>query len=217
MTENLPVAGTAVLLREPVRGLEVLLIRRPDRGSFAGAWVFPGGMIEADDRRPGASEVDDAARAAARETKEEVALEAAGLTVLSQWTPPPEAPKRVRTWFFLCSDVRGTVTPAPDEVDDWQWVRPIDALAQHARGDIELFPPTWITLHLLAGADRIADAVAAASTPENFQTHMLQRGGGGTFVWAGDREHPTGGTGTHRLETATRPWVYVRTGTQTTR
>ena len=40
---SIPVAATVVLLRDATRGVEVLMIERPDRGSFAGAWVFPGG------------------------------------------------------------------------------------------------------------------------------------------------------------------------------
>ena len=43
---DIPVAATVVLLRDGAGGLEVLMIERPDRGSFAGAWVFPGGKLE---------------------------------------------------------------------------------------------------------------------------------------------------------------------------
>lgn len=43
-------AATVVLLRDGTAGLEVLLLARPvDRGSFAGAWVFPGGRVDAGD------------------------------------------------------------------------------------------------------------------------------------------------------------------------
>ena len=45
----IPVAATVVLLRDSSSGLEVLMIEWPDRGSFAGAWVFPGGKLEVDD------------------------------------------------------------------------------------------------------------------------------------------------------------------------
>jgi len=44
-----PVAATIVMLRDSAGGPEVLLIERPDRGSFAGAWVFPGGKLQASD------------------------------------------------------------------------------------------------------------------------------------------------------------------------
>ena len=66
--EDLPVAGTAVILRDAPQGVEALLLRRPDRGSFAGAWVFPGGMVDPGDRVTGAPEQEDAGRAAVRET-----------------------------------------------------------------------------------------------------------------------------------------------------
>lgn len=210
MDQTMFVAGTAVLLRDTPHGLEVLLIRRPGRGSFAGAWVFPGGAIEEVDRRPGATEVADAARAAVRETMEEVGLSIAGLVRLSQWTPPIEAPKRVRTCFFLAPEVQGNVVPAPDEVVDWQWVRPADALAQHADRAVELFPPTWVTLHLLTGTENVEGALATASDSQSFTTHILAGLEGKTFVWNGDQEHPEGGTGRHRLETGIRPWQYLR-------
>lgn len=210
MNQSMLVAGTAVLLRDAPGGLEVLLIRRPDRGSFAGAWVFPGGIMEDIDVRDGAAEAENAGRAAVRETMEEVGLRISGLVSLSQWTPPIEAPKRVRTSFFLAPEVQGEVVPALAEVAEWQWMRPVDALAQHTRREIDLFPPTWVTLHLLAEAENIEAALAAASDPQSFQTHILAGLEGRTFVWNGDHEHPAGGTGRHRLETGGRPWRYLR-------
>ena len=47
---GIPVAATVIVLREGATGPEVLMIERPDRGSFAGAWVFPGGKVEPADR-----------------------------------------------------------------------------------------------------------------------------------------------------------------------
>ena len=44
-------ASTVVLVRNAEGGPEVLLLRRPNRGFAAGAWVFPGGMVDADDYR----------------------------------------------------------------------------------------------------------------------------------------------------------------------
>jgi glyoxylase-like metal-dependent hydrolase (beta-lactamase superfamily II)/8-oxo-dGTP pyrophosphatase MutT (NUDIX family) len=44
-------AATLVVVREGTQGAEVLLLRRAERGDHnSGAWVFPGGMVEAGDR-----------------------------------------------------------------------------------------------------------------------------------------------------------------------
>lgn len=204
------VAGTAILVRDAPDGYEVLLIRRPDRGSFAGAWAFPGGMIEEIDCREDEDEVDDARRAAIRETLEEVGLRAADLVTLSRWTPPIEAPKRVRTWFFLASHIHGELTPAPDEVADWQWVRPAEALSQHVNREIELFPPTWVTLSWLADATAREGILVAPAEPLFYSTHILGGLEGQIFVFEGDAEHPAGGTSRHRLQTGSRPWQYER-------
>ena len=43
-------AATLIVVREASAGLEVLLLRRnPDLKVMAGAWVFPGGKVDADD------------------------------------------------------------------------------------------------------------------------------------------------------------------------
>jgi len=46
----LRLAATAVLLRNSNNGMETLLLRRNAKLAFAGgAWVFPGGAIDADE------------------------------------------------------------------------------------------------------------------------------------------------------------------------
>lgn len=205
------VGGTVVLLRDRrIGGVETLLIRRPDRGSFAGGWVFPGGVVEEGDvalALDGADEQGIAGVAAMRECEEEVGIRPADLVTLSCWVPPVEAPKRVRTWFFLAAAPSDELVLAADEVVDARWLTPDEALELHAAGDLRLFPPTWVTLRALAQAPDVAAAVAAASAPELYATHIVA---GGVFVWGGDAEHPEGGEGRHRLETAALPWNYRR-------
>ncbi|MGY1551045.1 NUDIX hydrolase [Microbacterium sp. A588] len=205
--DTMPVGGTAILLRDSPGGLETLLIRRPDHGSFAGGWVFPGGVVEELDRADAGEEQQIAAVAAIRECVEEVGLRPARLVTLSCWIPPAEAPKRIRTWFFLAPAPAGELVLAPDEVEESRWLTPPEALRLHAEGRLRLFPPTWVTLHELASSESVAAALAQASAPSLYATHIID---GGVFVWGGDAVHPEGGTGRHRLETAALPWSYLR-------
>lgn len=197
--ESLPVAGTVVLLRAADPGFEVLLIRRPDRGSFAGAWVFPGGKVEPADRRIGEAESDDARRAGIRETREEVGLAVADLVPLSEWRPPLEAPTRIRTWFFLAMAPAAEPVASADEVAELTWASPADALARHAAGEWVLFPPTWITLHQLTGFVDAASALSSAGAAQLFQTRVLDTDAGRAFAWEQGR-----------LEAGTLPWRFVR-------
>lgn len=196
--DGLPVAGTVVLLRAAAEGFEVLLMRRPERGSFAGAWVFPGGRVESVDRAPGGGEVEDARRAGIRETREEVGLEISDPIVLSCWQPPAEAPVRIRTWFFLAAARPGDLRASPDEVVDTAWISPAAALAAHAAGEWTLYPPTWVTLHRLRGFDTVDDALASAGVPERFATRVVRSPSGTAFEW-----------GRLRLETGSLPWRIV--------
>ncbi|KJL30977.1 NUDIX domain-containing protein [Microbacterium azadirachtae] len=210
--EDLPVAGTAVILRDGARGIEVLLMRRPDRGSFARAWVFPGGMLEPGDRVAGAEESEDAGRAALRETAEEVRLALERLVLLSCWVPPEGIPKRVRTWFFLAEDPGTGAVAAEDEAVDVRWFAPDAALAANDAGEISLMPPTWRTLHGLLGAATVQEAFALARVPDPavFRTRMEPSENGRIFYWDGD-ELAGGAPGArHRLVAEKPVWRYER-------
>ncbi|GAA1946616.1 NUDIX hydrolase [Microbacterium deminutum] len=222
----IPVAATVVLLRDGADGLEVLMIERPDRGSFAGAWVFPGGKLEPADRGPigdaTAPEEADARRAAARETWEETGLEVAAsdLVTLSCWDPPPGLALRIRTWFFLVAAPAAELRLEPGEAVAAEWLRPADALQRQARGELTLYPPTWVTLHGLSAAHDAAAALAAARLGEirTFETQVRRGPAGPVFYWREDAEYhgdlPAPASGPrHRLEVGLTPWVYtVRDG-----
>ncbi|KHK98875.1 hypothetical protein LK09_08420 [Microbacterium mangrovi] len=214
---SVPVAGTVIVVRAGDAGPEVLMMERPDRGSFAGAWVFPGGKVE--DGDAGATEEGTARNAGVRETWEEtgIALDAGSVVTLSRWDPPVGIPTRIRTWFF--------VAPAPAEVtlrlSDAEavraaWVRPADMLARHGRGELTLYPPTWVTLHGLADAPDAAALLAVASAPALFDSVARRDARGPYLLWAGDEEFeavqdaPASGS-RHRLRLDSLPWVYERT------
>lgn len=93
-------AATVVLARDEREGMEILLLRRPERARFAaGAYVFPGGTLDSGDADPRLREVLPPGHAG----REPVAL-VAGLRelfeetgiLLSDQDPPPEAARAAR-------------------------------------------------------------------------------------------------------------------------
>lgn len=214
---DVPVAATVVLLRDAPGGVEVLLIERPDRGSFAGAWVFPGGKLEEVDLAPDADEETAARRAGVRETREEtgLVLDPEALVTLSCWDPPPGLALRIRTWFFVCPAPDGELALAADEAVASTWARPVDVLARHARGELTLYPPTWVTLHGLTPHPDAASVVDAARLAgvELFETVARRGAEGPILLWQGDAaygaEDEASGS-RHRLEIGALPWRYAR-------
>ncbi len=208
-------AATVVLLRDGATGLETLMLRKNAQLAFGGMWVFPGGRVEPSD---GDDEVG-ARRAAAREAAEEadLAVDPEVLVPFAHWTPPPGAPKRFATWFFLAPAPRGVVTIDGGEIHEHVWVTPATALERHAAGEIELAPPTWVTLHRLTRAASVEDAVAEAraGTIEYFTT-AIRVGDAGELValWHGDVAYEGGdldAIGTrHRLLMTKGGWTYER-------
>ena len=146
-------AATVVLIRDGDSAVEVLMLRKNSKITFGGMWVFPGGKIDAADYQ-GGEDVDQAARfAAARETMEEAGVEVSpdDFVQLAHWTPPPGTQKRFATWFFLA--ILGGdhhVSIDDGEIKEHAWINPAEALASHARGEIDLVPPTWVTLYHLS-------------------------------------------------------------------
>ncbi len=196
-------AATVVLLRDTGAGIEALMLRRDSKLAFAGGmWVFPGGRVDPEDFASGATSDDpdalfDVARAAAvREAKEEADLDvdADGLVWFAHWTPPAGEVRRFATWFFLAGAPEGIVVIDDGEIRDHEWMRPADALARRDTGEIELIPPTWVTLQWLADVATVDDALALAraAEPEVFVTHVGRFDGGRAAIWEGDAAYDDG-------------------------
>ena len=208
-------AATAVLVRDGSDGIETLMLRRNSRGAFGGMWVFPGGRIDPED---GEGE-EGARRAAARETHEEASLviDPATLVPFAHWTPPPIAPKRFATWFFLASAPAGVVAVDGQEIHEHVWVRPDEAMRRRDAGEIELAPPTFVTLHQLAESQTVEQALdAAAQGPvEYFSTRIVKDGNGDLVaVWHGDVAYESDDLdlegARHRLVMVSDAWTYTR-------
>ena len=223
--DDMRVAATVVLLRDGSDGLEVLLLERPSgRGSFAGAWVFPGGSVDPEDwpapHPDTAPDEDTAARnAAVREAREETGLDVplGSLVVTARWTPPAIAPRKFRTWFYLAPAPAGDIVLAPDECVDHAWLRPQAALERHAAGDLLLVPPTWVTLHDLARAHTAAEALDPAhhAVRQDFETRVVVSERGPVMLWEGDLAYADDALleqdgARHRLDARALPWVYTR-------
>lgn len=214
-------AATVVPLRDGPDGIEVLMLRRNATGSFAGHWVFPGGRIDAGDTDPNApgDELAAARRAAVREAREEAALDfdPEALVTYSYWCPPPETRRRFNTWFFLApAPAASTITVDGAEIHEHAWLRPGDAIARRDKGEVELAPPTWVTLSELAAAGTMGDAITAAAErePSRYSTHIARSGKLIVATWAGDAAYEDGDLdrpgGRHRLAMDPNGWRFER-------
>ncbi len=155
MTEIKPVpAATVVVVREAEQrtDLEVLLLRRNSKLVFHGGhWVFPGGRVDGADFETGdrTLEYRAALRAAVRETKEEagIDIEIDQLIHTAHWTTPPQLPRRFCTWFFLCPLLESvSVVVDNDEIIEYRWISPRQALADAEAEKWVLPRPTKVTL-----------------------------------------------------------------------
>jgi 8-oxo-dGTP pyrophosphatase MutT (NUDIX family) len=188
-------AATVVLLRDGADGLETLMLRKNSKIAFGGMWVFPGGRVDDDDGSPDDPMEVRARIAAAREAEEEASLQIDPdeLVWFSHWTPPSLEIRRYSTWFFATRTPSSEVTIDDGEIKDSRWIRPGDALAQQRDREIELVPPTFITLHYLAVYDRVAEALAGlgAGSARRYVTKIAKSDGGMVAMWEGDAGYDT--------------------------
>ncbi len=153
--EPLP-SATVIVLRAAEAGIEVLLLQRAARPDAKKdpPWVFPGGKVD-DADRSGAndSETTVARRAAVRELHEEagLAIDPESLLPFSRWVTPEISPKRFDTWFFVAElEVAQPVQVDGVEIGRHRWMSATEALAAKQRGEIDLAPPTFVTLVTVA-------------------------------------------------------------------
>ena len=183
-------------------------------------WVFPGGRVDPEDGSTSSEEAEQATarRAAVREAQEEACLELPLDTLIaySHWTPPPITPRRFLTWFFLAPAPQGEIVIDGGEIHEHAWLRPEAALAKRDAGEIEIAPPTWVTLNELCGHGTIAQALESTRSrePERFETRIAMEPDGPTAIWHGDSGWPQGDANLpgprHRLRMHGTQWTYER-------
>ena len=217
---ELVAAATVVLLRDTSDGLETLMLRKNSKIAFGGMWVFPGGRIDDDDGSPDDEMVDRARIAAAREADEEASLrlDPRDLVWFSHWTPPPVEIRRFSTWFFAAPAPAHEETIDDGEIVDSRWLSPRAALEQQRAGDIELVPPTFVTLHYLQPFATAAEALQglAPEGPRHYVTQIGKSDEGMVVLWEGDAGYesrdPSLGGPRHRLTLAREGYRFEDSG-----
>jgi 8-oxo-dGTP pyrophosphatase MutT (NUDIX family) len=216
-------SASVILLRESVQTLEVLLVRRHERlAAHGGAWVFPGGKVDAADAADGdVHDMETARRTAVREVREETCLELnpAGLRPFSHWTTSLERPRRFANWFFVSAvDAESAVQVDGREIVDARWLSPADALAARDEGEIVLPPPTFINLQTLTQVPTMGALTAffARHAVERFNPKIIKRADGEVALYEGDAGYDTLSLDApgprHRLYMLTSGWRYEREG-----
>ncbi|MDT4936885.1 MAG: hypothetical protein QOG80_556, partial [Pseudonocardiales bacterium] len=139
------------------------------------------------------------------------------LVPFAHWTPPPIAPKRFATWFFLAAAPSGVVAVDGEEIHEHIWVAPAEAMRLRDGGEIDLAPPTFVTLHKLSQSHDVAAALAdAAAGPVEYFATRIAKGSTGdpVAVWHGDVAYDGGDLevvgARHRLVMIGDGWTYER-------
>lgn len=214
-------SATVLMLRDGAPGLEVFLLKRHGLSDvLGGAYVFPGGKVDAQDgapatlarldrtpqelhaalHEPSLAPVEAAAifAAALRETFEEagVRLAAGDLVPWSRWITPAVGGvirKRFDTRFFVAR-VPPDQAPRHDEHETTAsaWLAPREALRQYWDSAIQLAPPQIMSLAHLSRHATVREAIAAARSrrPPLIHPEPFEHEGVRVICYPGDERHP---------------------------
>jgi 8-oxo-dGTP pyrophosphatase MutT (NUDIX family) len=217
--QEIKFAATVVVLRDSAAGLEVLMLKRASQLSFfGGAWVFPGGKVEAEDGDL-VNALPQAARVAgARELFEEagIKVDPEHLVPFARWVTPPGRSRRFDTFYFAVTAPETEIVLDLNESDEHRWLTPSAALEARKRGEIELPPPTYVTLVQIAELKNEREARARlAEQMTEYVPHPCQvEGGGMIYLYEGDAGYesrdPNAPGARHRLWAADGSWHYER-------
>ncbi len=160
-------AATVIVVRGDAQRLEILLAQRTPTARFmGGAWVFPGGAVDAHEGTGDASH----RAAAVREVQEEVGItlpDPAALVPFARWITPPEVSIRFDTYFFLAVAPEGVEVKIDGrEIVDARWFHPSRALEGAEADELLMVFPTIKTLEQIARFDSADALVEWASTHE---------------------------------------------------
>jgi 8-oxo-dGTP pyrophosphatase MutT (NUDIX family) len=115
------------------------------------------------------------------------------LVLFAHWVTPPIDTRQFDTRFFMAR-VPPHQTPAHDDTEttDSDWIRPSDAIAASARGDIVLPPPTFTTLRELEPFASVDDTLAWAQKRRIVRRmpHLREEESRRMLLLPGDPLHP---------------------------
>jgi 8-oxo-dGTP pyrophosphatase MutT (NUDIX family) len=95
--------------------------------------------------------------------RHELVLDLDAVCMWSWWVTPVGLPRRYDTRFLLAAMPPGQRASQDDvETTSLRWIRPVDALAEHAAGHLHLIYPTRCTLEQLSTHPDSASALRAA-------------------------------------------------------
>lgn len=122
--------------------------------------------------------------------REGLRLDFRGLAYVAHWVTPVGPPRRYDTRFFAVLAPAGQIAAhdANETVAD-KWVRPIEALAQHERGELEMIRPTIRNLEAiahLAGANEVLAYANAQAAIPRIEPHIITRDGVSHIVLPGE-------------------------------
>lgn len=182
----------------------MLLVRRnPDARFMPGVWVFPGGVVEEDDRdgagiaanAGGAGREELAHRACAvRELAEEAGIEVGAQDLLpwSRWITPEVSAVRFDTRFYIAlAPPHSPPRPDGNETVDAGWFAPRHALDLHAAGELGLVFPTIRHLESLLPYESSEEVLAAVGGRiEPVLPKVIGEGADRRIVLPGDPGYP---------------------------
>lgn len=117
-------------------------------------------------------------------------LDVRGLEYVAHWITPVGPPRRYDTRFFVALAPEGQVAThdAGETVADL-WLRPVDALAAHARGEFEMILPTVRNLEAIAGlpdARAVLEYARSITRVPRVEPRIVERDGALVVVTPGD-------------------------------
>lgn len=178
-------AATVIVLRLSSQApFKVLMVKRNKLAFMAGAFVFPGGRVDNEDRMATVnwtllsgppSRFNDLTPgrewpfrvAAARELAEEanVQVDPLLLVPVAHWVTPEGEARRYDTRFFVVTMPDGQHARYDEgETVALEWFAPGDAIDRCRHGDIQLPPPTWTMLRRLSRFASLEAALEWART-----------------------------------------------------
>lgn len=138
--------------------------------------------------------------------EEDLRLAVDTMWYFGHWITPDGAPRRYDTRFFLAAAPAAQIAVHDDrETIANMWIRPADALARHAAGDLTMLPPTVASLRALERSTTAAEALDAAAElvdVPTVQPRVVMDEGGVRIVMPGDDQWEQG----YRGDTSLGAW-----------